>query len=99
MFTLNHVAEERMPNDATLLEFPCEFPIKIMGTATPEFRSLVLGIVTRHFGEIDGSRITERPSAGGRYVSITVTVLATSKPPIDAVYQELTACQLVRFVL
>jgi putative lipoic acid-binding regulatory protein len=85
--------------EETLLQFPCEFPIKVMGHATPEFRSLVLGIVARHFGEIDESRITERPSKGGKYVSLTVTVTATSKPPIDAVYRELTACQQVRFVL
>jgi putative lipoic acid-binding regulatory protein len=37
--------------EETLLEFPCRFPIKVMGAATDDFRSLVLGIITRHFGE------------------------------------------------
>ena len=35
----------------TLLEFPCRFPIKVMGAATDDFRSLVLGIITQHFGQ------------------------------------------------
>ncbi len=87
-----------MPED-TLLEFPCRFPIKVMGAATDEFRSLVLGIVTRHFGELASSDIEERPSSGGRYLGVTITVHAESKAQLDAAYTELTSCRQVLVAL
>ncbi|NJD31017.1 MAG: DUF493 domain-containing protein [Gammaproteobacteria bacterium] len=87
-----------MPGD-TLLEFPCRFPIKVMGAATDEFRSLVLGIVTRHFGEPASSDIEERPSSGGRYLGVTITVRAESKAQLDAAYTELTSCRQVLVAL
>jgi hypothetical protein len=83
----------------TLLEFPCDFPVKIMGHATDEFRSLALGIVTRHFGELAADRIQERPSNNGRYLSITCTVVATGKAELDALYRELTSCRHVLVAL
>lgn len=85
--------------DDTLLEFPCDFPIKIMGKASDEFRSLALGIVARHFGEIRPERVEERPSRGGRYLSITCTVRADNKAQIDDCYMDLTACQQVLVAL
>jgi putative lipoic acid-binding regulatory protein len=85
--------------ESTLLEFPCDFPIKVMGPATEEFRSLVLGILSRHFGVLPPERIEERPSRGGRYVGLTVTVVAESKTQLDAAYGDLTACSQVLFAL
>ena len=83
----------------TLLEFPCDFPIKVMGAATDEFRSLVLGIITRHFGTLAGGAIEERPSSGGKYLGITITVRAESKAQLDAAYTELTSCRQVLVAL
>jgi len=83
----------------TLLEFPTDFPIKIMGEASDEFRSLAIGIVTRHFGSLDASRIVERPSSGGKYLGLTITVRAESKAQLDAVYTELTSCRQVLVAL
>jgi putative lipoic acid-binding regulatory protein len=83
----------------TLLEFPCRFPIKVMGAATDEFRSLALGIVTRHFGVLEPADIEERPSSGGRYLGLTITVQADSKAQLDAVYTELTSCRQVLVAL
>jgi putative lipoic acid-binding regulatory protein len=85
--------------EATLLEFPCDFPIKVMGPATEEFRSLVLGILSKHFGAVLPERIEERPSRGGRYLGITVTVVAESKAQLDAAYGDLTACSQVLVAL
>jgi putative lipoic acid-binding regulatory protein len=85
--------------DDTLLEFPTEFPIKVMGAATDEFRSLAIGIVTRHFGTLESSRIEERPSSGGKYLGLTFTVRAESKAQLDAVYTELTSCRQVLVAL
>jgi uncharacterized protein len=83
----------------TLLEFPCDFPIKVMGAATDDFRSLALGIITRHFGQLAEGSIEERPSSGGKYLGITVTVRAESKAQIDAAYGELTSCRQVLVAL
>jgi putative lipoic acid-binding regulatory protein len=83
----------------TLLEFPTDFPIKIMGEASDEFRSLAIGIVARHFGELDAARIEERPSKGGKYLGLTITVRAESKAQLDAVYTELTSCRQVLVAL
>jgi putative lipoic acid-binding regulatory protein len=87
------------PREDTLLVFPTDFPVKIMGQASDDFRSLVMGIVTRHFGTLEPHRIEERPSANGKYLSITVTVLATSKAQLDALYLELTSCSQVLVAL
>lgn len=83
----------------TLFKFPTDFPVKIMGQASDDFRSLVLGIVTRHFGPLEPHRIEERPSANGRYLSITCTVYAHSKAELDALYMELTSCSQVLVAL
>ena len=83
----------------TLLEFPCRFPIKVMGAATDDFRSLALGIITQHFGQPAAGDIEERPSSGGRYLGITITVEAQSKAQLDAVYRDLTSCRQVLVAL
>ena len=83
----------------TLFEFPCDFPIKVMGRHTDDFRSLVLGIVQKHAGNIDPSNIEERPSKDGKYLSLTCTFKAQSKDQLDALYRELTTCERVLIVL
>jgi putative lipoic acid-binding regulatory protein len=88
-----------MSGEETLLKFPCDFPVKIMGRATDDFRSLVLGIVTQHFGELTPDRIEERPSANGKYLGLTCTVRATSKAQLDALYRDLTSCSQVLVAL
>ena len=83
----------------TLLEFPCDFPLKIMGKAHDELAQSVLTIVTRHAPDFDGATMEMRSSSGGNYLSLTCTVIATSKPQLDALYMELTAHPLVKVVL
>lgn len=83
----------------TLFVFPCDFPIKVMGRHTDDFRSLVLGIVQKHTGAIDPANIEERPSKDGKYLSLTCTFTAQSKDQLDTLYRELTACERVLIVL
>ena len=83
----------------TLLEFPTDFPLKIMGRNSDDFRSLVVGIVQKHAGDIDPDSIEERPSRDGNYVGLTVTIRAQSKEQLDALYVELTSCEKVLVVL
>lgn len=83
----------------TLFEFPCDYPLKVMGRRTDDFRSLVLGIVQKHVGSIEPPNIGERPSKDGKYLSITCTFRAQSKEQLDALYRELTACERVLVAL
>jgi putative lipoic acid-binding regulatory protein len=83
----------------TLLEFPCDFPLKIMGRADDNLAQAVLTIVEKHAPGFDGATMEMRASSGGNYVSLTCTVIATSKPQLDALYMELTSHPLVKVVL
>ena len=83
----------------TLFKFPCDFPLKVMGRRTDDFRSLVVGIVQKHVGVVDPSNIEERPSKDGNYLSLTCTFSAQSKDQLDALYRELTSCERVLIVL
>ena len=83
----------------TLLEFPCEFPLKILGKTHDDLAQTVLSIVTRHAPDFDGATMEMRASSGGNYVSLTCTVIATSIPQLDALYMDLTSHPLVKVVL
>ncbi|HEX5787711.1 MAG TPA: DUF493 domain-containing protein [Woeseiaceae bacterium] len=83
--------DDRSDDQDTLLEFPCEFPVKMMGRDTPEFRANVLALVELHTGPLEPERIQVAQSRNGRFVSVTVTVNAESKEQLDAIYRELTA--------
>ena len=83
----------------TLLEFPCEFPIKIMGARVDDFAQTVLDVVLRHAPDFDAATMQMRPSSKGNYLSITCTVNATSQAQLDALYIELSSHPLVKVVL
>ncbi|MFZ2169383.1 MAG: DUF493 domain-containing protein [Methylococcaceae bacterium] len=76
-------------SEETLLEFPCQFPIKAMGKANMELDLLVMEIVRRHAPDINESTVTTRPSKDRNYIAVTVIVEATSKQQLDAIYQDL----------
>ena len=85
--------------DFSLLEFPCVFPIKVMGRAASGFDLTVVEIVRRHVPDLGESAVTQRPSRAGTYVSLTVTIHATSQAQLDALYRELSAHEQVLMVL
>ncbi len=88
------------PAAETLLEFPCAFPLKIMGLADASLAQAVLDVVlSTRSPDFDGATMEMRASSGGKYVSLTCTVKATSKPQLDALYMELTSHPLVKVVL
>jgi len=84
-----------MSDEETLLEFPCEFSIKAMGLATPEFDAVVVEIVRQHAPDLSEGAARIRPSSGGKYLAVTVTINATSKKQLDTIYQALTDHKLV----
>jgi uncharacterized protein len=79
-----------MSETETLLEFPCQFPIKAMGKSRDDFDVLVVEIIRRHVSDIREGAITMRPSKAGTYTSVTVIIEATSREQLDAIYQGLT---------
>ncbi len=83
----------------TLLEFPTDFPLKIMGATVDGFAQTVLEVVQRHAPDFDGTRMEMRPSKGGKYLSLTCTIRATSKAQLDALYIELSSHPMVKVVL
>jgi putative lipoic acid-binding regulatory protein len=88
-----------MAEPDTLIEFPCDFPLKIMGATREGFAQAVVEIVLRHAPDFDAAKVEMRPSKAGNYLSLTCVVRATSKPQLDALYRELTAHPWVKIVL
>lgn len=86
-------------SDDTLFEFPCSFPIKIMGKDSSELHSAVHSIIEKHVNDITDDAFKSRKSAQGTYISITVTIIATSKQQLDNIYLDLSACELVTMCL
>ena len=82
-----------------LLQFPCEFPIKVMGRDTESFRSLTLAIVERHAGPLESGRISERPSSKGNFLALTYTIEAQSRQQLDAIYEDMTSSGVVLVAL
>lgn len=83
----------------SLLEFPCKFPIKAMGRASPEFEALVSGLILNHAVLHPGAEITVTPSGQGNFVSVTVTITAHSRDQLDRIYQDLTDCSQILMAL
>ncbi len=79
---------EKQPS---LLEFPCQFPIKAMGKADIEFDLLVIDIIREHVDDLSEKSIKTRPSKNGKYVSVTVTIEAKSQQQLDDIYHQLSA--------
>ena len=77
--------------DETLLEFPCDFPIKIMGRESDEFRALARELVEKHTGPLADEAIVSSLSRNSAFVSVTVTVVAQSQQQLDDIYREVTS--------
>ena len=88
-----------MSGSDELFNFPCEFPIKVMGRDSEAFRSLTLAIVERHAGPVEASQISQRPSSKGNFLSLTYTIEAQSRAQLDAIYEDLTSSGVVLVAL
>lgn len=87
------------PENDSLFDFPCDFPIKVMGKSHPEFAETIVTVVRQFDNEVDASRVETRPSSGGNYTGLTVTVRATSRAHLDDIYRALTGHPMVKVVL
>jgi uncharacterized protein len=88
-----------MADQETLLEFPCEFPLKVMGETRDGFAEAIVAVVRLHAPDFDAARVEMRPSRSGKYLSLTCTINAISKSQLDDLYRALTAHPMVKVVL
>ena len=87
------------PTNDTLIEYPCDFPIKVMGEQVDGFVDAMLMIVLNFDPDWDDSRMTRRSSSGGKYLGLTLTVRATSREQLDELYRTLSTHPMVKVVL
>ncbi|HLB16247.1 MAG TPA: DUF493 domain-containing protein [Burkholderiales bacterium] len=83
----------------TLLAFPCEFPIKVLGRRQAGFAQAVVDVVKRHAPEFDAATLEMRASREATYLSLTLTIRATSREQLDGLYRELCDHPMVTMVL
>lgn len=88
-----------MAQTDSLIEYPCAFPLKIMGASDSALADAVLAIVQRHDPDFEGARMEMRASRNGKYVSLTCTITAISRNQLDTLYLELSRHPLVKVVL
>jgi len=81
------------------LEFPCAFPIKVLGRTEEGFAQTILEVVLRHAPDFDSASMGMRASREGNYLSLTCVVNATSREQLDALYRELSSHPMVAMVL
>lgn len=88
-----------MNAEHSLLEFPCAFPIKIMGEAREGFADAMLEIVLRHAPDFVAESTEMKASSTGKYVSLTCTITAVSQAQLDDLYREISGHPLVSMAL
>ena len=81
------------------LQFPTDYPVKILGRPADDFRARVHAIMLRHAPDLDAGEITERLSANGNFLSISYLLRARSRAQIEALVRELQACHGVLMLL
>lgn len=87
------------PSTDSLIEYPCDFPIKVMGEQVDGFIDAML-VIVRHFDpEWRDDRMTQRSSSAGKYLGLTLTIKATSREQLDELYRTLSTHPMVKVVL
>ncbi|MEM8593205.1 MAG: DUF493 domain-containing protein [Pseudomonadota bacterium] len=88
------------PDDINVtIEFPCDYPIKVVGDAADDFEAVVLDVIKRHAPDLDTNTVTRRDSKKGNFQSVSVVIVATGKPQLDKMFADLKAVSFVRMVL
>ncbi|AVP56438.1 YbeD family protein [Pulveribacter suum] len=83
----------------SLIEYPSRFPIKVMGAKEPGFVQAIVALARQHDPQFDEATVELRDSRAGNYQGVTITVTATSREQLDALYRALTGHPLVKVVL
>ncbi|MBI3285644.1 MAG: DUF493 family protein [Burkholderiales bacterium] len=88
-----------IPPEQSLIEYPSDFPIKIMGAMHEAFAQTIVEVVTLHDPTFHAGKMEMRPSSKGTYLALTVTVRAISREQLDQLYRELSSHPMVKVVL
>lgn len=83
----------------SLLKFPTDYPIKVVGRPSDEFRARVHAIMLRHAPNLDPDQVTERLSENGNFLSISYTIVAESRDQIIALANDLKSCEGVLMII
>lgn len=81
------------------IEFPCEYPVKILGRQCDHFETTIFAIVEAHAPGFDRQQISRKISREGTFCSLTITITATGEPQLAAMHQELMDSGLVNMVI
>ena len=81
------------------IEFPCDYPIKVLGVSSDAFRGIILEVFERHAPGFDHEGITVKDSAKGTFTSLTITITATGKEQLSALHEDLMATGHVKMVI
>jgi putative lipoic acid-binding regulatory protein len=88
-----------MQDDKPKIEFPCAYPVKVLGLHAEDFAVCMVEILQRHDPGLIQEKISYRESRGGRYLSLTATITATGPEQLQALFDELKASGRVALVL
>ncbi|MGO8754641.1 MAG: YbeD family protein [Gallionellaceae bacterium] len=88
-----------MKLEDSLIEYPCDFPIKVFGQSQQGFAQAVMEVVVRHDPDFQAGTMQMKSSSRARYISLTCIVRATSRGHLDALYQDLCDHPMVVMVL
>ncbi|MCX8566130.1 MAG: hypothetical protein ON057_000857 [Glomeribacter sp. 1016415] len=83
----------------SLIDFPCAFPIKVLGKTQPGFAEAIQRLLKEFDANFDGASIEMRPSRNGNYIGLTCTVHARNRPHLDEIYRALSSHPMVSVVL
>ena len=88
-----------VPFEASLIEYPSQFPIKVMGLNVIGFVHAMTSIAERFDPAFDAATVELRPSKGDKYLGVTITITATSREQLDELYRTLSTHPMVKMVL
>jgi uncharacterized protein len=83
----------------SLIEYPSAFPIKVMGAHVDGFAEAVVAVARQFDPGFDAASVESRPSKGGNYLGLTITITATSREQLDELYRTLSTHPMVKIVL
>lgn len=90
---------DEIPKSESLIEYPSDFPIKVMGPTHVDFEATVIEVVLGFDPTFHAGKLESRPSGKGNYTGLTVTVRAISREQLDALYSALSAHPMVKIVM
>lgn len=85
--------------DSTKIEFPCDYPIKVIGHDENDFRRFVIETVKTHVPTLEIERIEENSSRSGKFLSVRLWILATGESQLQQIFEDLKASGRVQMVL